>query len=146
MEIEIPPRGHARRRDRRGRGIRGPLIPPAMPAWRTRSEKFDRLVASCAARLVRRHPSLADVQFGVEEVPPSDPSAWELGSVAVGRYFPKDKGAALPARIVVYRRPLLTRSYGPGDLADLVRAVLAEQAAQALGMNPEDVDPFYLGE
>lgn len=140
---EIPPRRGARRRDRHGRGIRGPLIAPTLPAWRTRSEKFDDLVADSAARLVRANPGLKVVEFGVEEIPPSDPSSWEGRTVVVGRYFPADRTTGVPARIVVYRRPLLTRAQDAGELVDLVRMVLAEQAAEMLGLNPWDVDREY---
>ncbi len=140
---DIPPRWSARRRDRHGRGLRGPLLNPALPAWRTRRERFDRLVASSAARLVRLNPRLKGVEFGVEEVPPSDPSAWEGGTVAVGRYFPADRALGVAARVVVYRRPLLARAQGAGDVADLVRMVLAEQAAGMLGLRPDELDPEY---
>lgn len=140
---EIPARRGARRRDRRGRGIRGPLIAPTLPAWRTRSEKFDDLVGRSAARLVRAHPALKSVEFGVEEIPPSDPSSWEGGTVVVGRYFPADRTTGVRARIVVYRRPLLTRAHDTGELVDLVRMVLAEQAAEMLGKEPWEVDPDY---
>jgi hypothetical protein len=37
----VPRVGAVRRRDRRGRGIRGPLLPPTLPAHRTRAERFD---------------------------------------------------------------------------------------------------------
>jgi predicted Zn-dependent protease with MMP-like domain len=49
----------------------------------------------------------------------------------------------MPARIVVYRRPVETRALDEGDLADLVRDVLVEQVAQLLGRRPEEVDPRY---
>ena len=140
---EIPSRRGARRRDRHGRGLRGPLIAPTLPAWRTRREEFDDLVAESAARLVRSNLSLRTVEFGVEEIPPSDPSAWEGPTVVVGRYFPADRASGVAARIVVYRRPLLSRAHDADDLEDLVRMVLAEQAAEMLGLHPWDVDPRY---
>ena len=39
-----PAPASAHRRDRHGRGLRGPLVPPHLPAWRTRAERFDELV------------------------------------------------------------------------------------------------------
>lgn len=143
MDLVLPSRGDAKRRDRHGRGLRGPVLSPMLPGWRTRSESFDLLVARAAARLVKLNPGLRDVQFGVEEVPPSDPAVWEGRAVAVGRYFPLDRSVGAPARIVVYRRPLLTRALGTSDLVFLVRTVLAEQAAEALGRRPGEVDPSY---
>ena len=79
----IPPRSAAApgrrpssRRDRHGRGLRGPLLPPHLPAWRTRAERFDELVVDAAQDLARRWPSVDQIQFAVEEVPPSDPAPW----------------------------------------------------------------------
>ena len=39
-----PDRRTPRRRDRRGRGLRGALMPSSVPASRTRAERFDDLV------------------------------------------------------------------------------------------------------
>jgi predicted Zn-dependent protease with MMP-like domain len=61
--------------------------------------------------------------------------------VPLGRYFPADAG--LPARIVVYRRPVEARATDAADLAELVRDVVVEQVAHMLGRAPEDVDPGY---
>ncbi|WP_244851190.1 metallopeptidase family protein [Cellulomonas fimi] len=131
-----------RRRDRRGRGPRGPLMPSTMPAYRTRAERFDDLVLDAVERLERRwRRQLDGTEFAVEDVPPSDPAPWESGGVPLGRYFPADAG--LPARIVVYRRPVESRAADPGDLADLVRDVVVEQVAHMLDRDPEDVDPGY---
>src|SRR5579862_5826681 len=43
-----------RRRDRHGRGLRGPLVPPGIPLYRTRSQQFDDLVLEAVARLEPR--------------------------------------------------------------------------------------------
>jgi len=131
-----------RRRDRRGRGPRGPILPAALPGHRTRAEHFDELVLAAVERLeVRWAAQLSGTEFAVEEVPPSAPAPWEDGGVPLGRYFPPDAG--LPARIVVYRRPVVTRAVDQADLADLVRDVLVEQVAHLLARSPEDVDPGY---
>lgn len=140
----IPPRRGGRRRDRHGRGPRGPLIPPTLPGWRSRAEQFDELVIEAAERLERRLPKqLAEVEFAVEEVPPSDPSPWERDSVALARYFPASPSAGLKHRVVVYRRPVLARCETPDDAGLLVREILAEQVAAMLGRAPEEVDPDY---
>ena len=134
----------ARRRDRRGRGLRGPVVPPSLPAYRTRAERFDDHVLGAVERLERRWTSqLEGTEFAVEEVPPSQPAPWEHGGVPLGRYFPGDAG--LPARIVVYRRPLETRAIDEADLAELIRDVVVEQVAHLLAKPPEDVDPDYRG-
>ncbi|PFG38663.1 zinicin-like metallopeptidase [Georgenia soli] len=143
----LPRRRGARRRDRRGRGLRGPLVPPTLPAWRTRADKFDDTVLRCVRRLEKRWPKeLAGVEFAVEEVPPSDPAPWEHRTVALGRYFPADPPAGLTHRIVVYRRPVLARVEDAEETEMLVRIVLVEQVAGMLGRSPEDIDPEYLGD
>lgn len=140
----IPSRRTGRRRDRHGRGPRGPLLPPTLPGSRTRAEQFDELLLSVVDRLERRlGRELDGVEFAVEEVPPSAPAPWEHGSVPLGRYFPADSAAGLTHRIVLYRRPVVGRADGGDDLAALVRDVLVEQIAHMLGRAPEDIDSDY---
>jgi Zincin-like metallopeptidase len=131
------PPGPARRksRDRRGRGLRGPLAPPEVPLTLTRSEQFDELVLDSVERLERRWPQLAGVEFAVEEVPP--PGA-EADPVPLGRVV--RAGQNEPARIVVYRRPLEVRA-SRADLNLLVHEIVVEQVADLLGLDPETVDP-----
>ena len=129
-----------RRRDRHGRGLRGPLLPPHLPAWRTRAERFDELVVSAAEDLTRRWPQVGSIQFAVEDVPPSDPAPWEHG-VVLGRGFAARPRAGLPSRIVIYRRPVASRAQGDAELAELVRRVVVEQVALMLGRGPEEIDP-----
>ena len=131
-----------RRRDRRGRGLRGPLIPRDVPAWRSRAERFDDLVLDALERLEPRWGRQLDgIELAVEDVPPGDPAPWEHGNVPLGRFFPPE--GTLPPRIVVYRRPVETRSEDDGDLADLVRDGLVEQVAHLIGLAPEQIDPQY---
>jgi predicted Zn-dependent protease with MMP-like domain len=131
-----------RRRDRHGRGPRGPLLPAGLPGTRTRAERFDDVVLDAVERLERRWgEQLAGIEFAVEDVPPGDPSAWERAEVALGRFFPASRG--LRPRVVLYRRPLETRGSDEADLAALVHEVVVEQVASALGLAPEQVDPRY---
>lgn len=140
QRLPVPAPTPARRRDRHGRGLRGPLLPPILPAWRTRAERFDELVTSAADDLARDWPQIARIQFAVEEVPPSDPAPWERGAV-LGRGFAAEPRAGLPARMVVYRRPVTSRAADEEELADLVRRVVVEQVALMLGRGPEEIDP-----
>ena len=124
--------------------MRGPLMPMSLPAARTRAQRFDECVVSTVHRLERSwRKELTGTEFAVEEVPPSDPAPWESRGVPMGRYFPADSG--LPARIVVYRRPLETRAHDAEDLAELVRAIVVEQVAHMLGRRPDEIDPGYIG-
>jgi len=152
-DLVIPPRAPVlggggpvpRRRDRRGRGIRGPLLPPTAPASRTRAEKFDDLVLDVVERIERTWAKqLRGTEFAVEDVPPSDPAPWEDGGVPLGRCFPAESGQ--PARVVVYRRPVEARAIDAEDLEDLVRDVLVEQVAHLLARTPEEIDPRYTGD
>ncbi|NYF99119.1 metallopeptidase family protein [Janibacter cremeus] len=128
----------SRYRDRRGRGIRGPLAHPGVPAMTSRAQAFDDLVLDVARRyeavLGRRW---SQVEFAVEEVPPSDPASWEDG-VPLARLWPSR--GRLPARIVVYRRPILTAARGRNH-AVIVHDVLVEQIALLLGVAPWEIDP-----
>ena len=118
------------------------MLPPDVPGYRTRADRFDDLVLDDVERLERRWSrQLEGTEFAVEEVPPSQPAPWESGGVPLGRYFPADAGLA--PRIVVYRRPVETRAVDDADLASLVRDVVVEQVAHLLARAPEDVDPGY---
>ena len=82
-----------------------------------------------AQDLARRWPSVDQIQFAVEEVPPSDPAPWER-SVVLGRGFTAEPRAGLPARVVIYRRPVASRATNEAELADLVRRVVVEVPAK----------------
>ena len=138
----VAPRPSRLRRDRRGRGLRWPLLPTSVPAARTRSQRFDDLVLDAVEDLGERwRTQLAAIEFAVEEVPPADPSPWEAGQVPLGRYFPVDRD--LPARVVVYRRPVEGRAHDRDELADLVTQVVVEQVSHALGVEPDQLHPRY---
>lgn len=114
---------------------------PPVPAMQSRSAQFDELVLDAAERLEHRlGQSLDAVEFAVEDVPPSDPAAWESG-VPLGRVFPATARAR--ARVVLYRRPIETRASEQAELAGLVGDVVVEQVAALLGRAPEEIDPRY---
>ena len=141
MALDGPGRSRATgRRDRHGRGPRGPLAWPPVPVMTTRADAFDELVVDSAARLERvlaqRHKH---VEFAVEDVPPSDPAPWEEQMVPLGRLFPAE--GRHPVRIVVYRRPVESHVEDARDLPGLVHEVLVEQVAALLGVPPHEIDP-----
>jgi predicted Zn-dependent protease with MMP-like domain len=143
-----------KRRDRRGRGVRGLLFPATLPAARSRSERFDAIVLDALEPIDERwHTELERLDVAVDEVPEitdCDPATvtWgsdvvEDGKVPLARLIPAGVDrAGLPtrARIVLYRRPLETRAQGGGDLSDLVHEVLVEQVASYLGVDPDLID------
>jgi hypothetical protein len=169
--------GRVRRRDRHGRGLRGSLVPPDVPLYRSRSDRFDDLVLLAVSQLEPRwEAELSGVEFGVEEIPPvigdiDDPEPVPLGRLEAGpmpaapahpapvRPVPAQPGEAeraassdppglqaRPARIVLYRRPLMARADGEEELAELVLDVIVEQFARWLGVDPQTVDPGYPAE
>ncbi len=108
----------------------------------TRAEQFDELVLDAASRMEHRAgKAFGDVEFAVEDVPPSDPAPWEHSDVPLGRLFAAQ--GKMPARIVVYRRPVETRSTDPRELAALINDVVVEQVASLLGVDPRDLDTGY---
>jgi predicted Zn-dependent protease with MMP-like domain len=163
-----PRAGQVRRRDRHGRGIRGSLVPSGVPLHRTRSERFDDLVLLAVSQLEPRWDAeLSGVEFGVEEIPPVLPELDDPDPVPLARLEPgsdrltqrdsadrpglRDASGLRdlpdrPARIVLYRRPLLARAEGEEELAELVLDVIVEQFAHWLGVDPQTVDPDYPAE
>lgn len=111
----------------------------------SRSETFDDLVLDAVERVERRVGSgIGDIEFAVELVPPTDPTPFEPERVPLSRLFPAERG--IPARIVLYRRPVETRADDPRDLAVMVNDIVVEQIASALGVEPTSLDPGYQGD
>jgi hypothetical protein len=78
--------GRIRRRDRHGRGLRGSLVPPGVPLYRSRSDRFDDLVLLAVSQLEPRWDAeLADVEFGVEEIPPVIPDGDDPEPIPLAR-------------------------------------------------------------
>jgi predicted Zn-dependent protease with MMP-like domain len=145
-----PPAPQVRRRDVRGRGMRGPLISQQVPLYRSRAQRFDDLVLEAVAQLEPRwQAELSGVEFAVEEIPATD--AVDIGPepVPLARLDPATPGGGepgqppRPARIVVYRRPLMARADDEEDLSELVLDVVVEEFARLLGIDPQAIDPGY---
>lgn len=131
------------------------MLPPTVPAWRTRGQKFDRLVLEAFAPLdTKWHDRLTKLDIAVDDVPkirPLHPDSvtWpdEVvadGPVPLSRLIPAgvDRyGAATRARVVLFRKPLELRAADPEDLVDLLREVLVQQIATYLGVDPDLIDP-----
>lgn len=131
------------RRDRHGRGLRGPLAPGGVPLSRTRAQHFEDLVLDAVTRLEGRwEAQLSAIDFAVEEVP-RGPLPGDSDSVPLARLHPAQPGRR--ARIVVYRRPVQARADGEDELAALISDVVVEEFARLLGIDPDDVDPGYAG-
>ena len=117
------PGARPRRRDRHGRGLRGRLVPPGVPLYRSRAQQFDDLVLEAVARLEPRwETELSDVEFAVQEVPDADTTGDDgvpLARIVRGSADTTDPGnRATGPRIVLFRRPLLARA--EDELAQIV--------------------------
>lgn len=130
--------------------MRGRLVPPGIPLYRTRSQQFDDMVLDAVARLEPRwETELAGVEFAVQEVPEAEELADDSGPLPLSRVVPgspdpRDSSRpATPSRIVVYRRPLMARAEDDDELSDLIFDVVVEEFAQVLGLDPETIDPGY---
>ena len=111
------------------------------------------MVLDAVARLESRwEAELAGVEFAVQEVPEADELVDDSVPLPLARTVPgtPDPGdparPASPARIVVYRRPLMARSDNDAELSDLIFDVVVEEFAGFLGLDPDSVDPGYHGD
>lgn len=149
---DLTPRGPAaasvrRQRDRRGRGMRGPLLPPTVPAFRTRAQRFDATVVDVVGELEGRWgDQLRSIEFAVDEVPTlnADGSAGDNDvvddyGIPLCRFLPPGvdrRGRPTKARIIVYRRPIELRTPHRSLLAEIVEEIVAEQLTAVLGEPP----------
>lgn len=133
------------RRDRRGRGLRGPTVVPAdprRPVLRTARERFDDLALAIITEIDERWQArLGLIEYAVEESP-DVPDEWTaadqipLGSVVRG-------SGPRPTRLVVYRQPIEHRCETRAELEAMILTVVVEQVADLLGVEAEAVDPRY---
>ena len=134
------------RRDRRGRGTRGPaaLGHPDFgrpPHPRSRRESFDSLVLDIVTQIDERWSDrLGLVEYAVEDTPQL-PDDWESETVPLSSLV-RGSGAR-PTRLVVFRRPLEHRAADRVELEAMVLTVVVEQVAELLGIPPSEVDPRY---
>ncbi|TWS18150.1 metallopeptidase family protein [Tsukamurella asaccharolytica] len=138
-------------RDRRGHGMRGPLVPRDLPAHRTRSQDFDEAVLDAFAEIDSLwHDKLSDLDIAVDDVPgilPHDPDAvsWPVeveadGPIPLARMVPVGidrRGNRTRARLILFRRPLQRRAKTEADLLDEILAILVHQISDYLGVTEE---------
>lgn len=141
---ESPGRSFAmRRRNRHGRGLRGELVLPTHPGFRTRSDRFDDMVLDSAQRLHDIWGKTLDgVRFAVDEIPPRlEQLMADAAPPPMGSYTPAtaEEGPV----ITLYRRVVEQGCASPEELQDLVHDVVVEHTAEMLGVAPETLDPVY---
>ena len=137
------------------------LVPVGVPLNRSRADQFDDVVREAVAHLDHRWSAeLAEVEFVVDEVPPTEldedsadaadqaaPATVDLveadeddglGLVRLSRLLPASGSGrnTRPPQIVLYRRPLELRALDQDDLAELVLDVLIHEVATCWGSDP----------
>jgi predicted Zn-dependent protease with MMP-like domain len=144
----------ARLRDRRGRGLRAPLLPQTVPAFTSRADSFDGVALEAFAEIdTRWHDRLAGLDIAVDDIPrmlPKDPESIQWpdevtadGAVPLARLIPAGvdlHGQPTRAQIILFRRPLEIRARRGADLLELVHEVLVQQVATHLGVDEDTID------
>jgi len=138
------------RRDRHGRGIRGPLVGRGVPIATAPADRFDRIASSAVEHVEHRwREQLAGVEFAVDLVPSTDldpthpllEGAIESGGVVLAQIIPGH--GRRPTHIVLYRKPIELRARSIEDLEDLIHDVVVQVIANYLGLDPDVVDPGF---
>ncbi|MFL4473431.1 metallopeptidase family protein [Paeniglutamicibacter sp. MACA_103] len=136
----------ARKRNRHGRGRRGPMIMAPLPGARTRSERFEDLIVESAERLADRWGDrVTSIDFRIMLVPNAKVLA---RAQAAGTRVPwatnRSARPGRPDRITLYRRPIEEACVrGPELLPELVHMSIVEQLADLWAMDPQSIDPEY---
>ncbi|WP_459982398.1 metallopeptidase family protein [Nocardioides sp. AN3] len=137
----VQPRG---RRDRRGRGMRGPgVVPrvPGVPELRTARERFDDLALGIISEVDAAWADrLGLVEYAVEDAPQL-PDDWSVDTVPLSSLVRGSGGR--PTRLVLFRRPIEHRCETRSDLEAMVLTVVVEQVAELLNVEPSVIDPRY---
>ncbi len=137
----------APRRDRRGRGARGPgVLPlvPGVPELRTARERFDDLALGIISEIDARWSTrLGLVEYAVEDTP-QVPDDWSVDQVPLSSLV-RGTGAT-PTRMVLFRRPIEHRCETRAELEALLLTVVVEQVAELLNVEPGVIDARYEGD
>lgn len=141
----------AHRRERHGRGLRGPLSLPnrltgsAVPLRQrpARAAFFVQAVHAAVAKVHDECPrALHGVDIGIEDVP-SGEGPWARDRVPLASAISGVPGRA--GQVVLYRRPLERRAQSRKGLRILVYRTLIEQLAALTGIPPGELDPNGYG-
>ena len=135
--------------------MRGPLLPPTVPGWRSRAERFDMAVLEAYEPIERRwQQRVSTLDIAVDEIPritAKDPDSVQWppevvadGPIPLARLIPAGvdvRGTPTRARVVLFRKPIERRANDRADLADLLHDILVAQVAIYLDVEPSVIDP-----
>ena len=137
------------RRDRRGRGMRGPAVLPLTwpdtshrpPRPLRRRELFDRIMLDVVTEIdARWSEHLGLLEYAVEDTP-QIPDDWSSATVPLSSLVRGTGGT--PTRLVLFRRPIERRCENRTELEAMVLTVVVEQIAELLNLSPGQVDERY---
>lgn len=139
------------RRDRHGRGLRGPLALPNSltargaqpPHPANKADFFTEAVHDAVDRVGLQCPDvLVGITFGIQDVPHFD-MAWSGDQVPLAAALEGTSDQS--AQVVIYRRPLEHRAVSRQGLRILVYRTIVEQLAALTGRSVEEIDPDGAG-
>ena len=144
-----------RRSSRRGREVRGPLLPPTVPGWRTRAERFDMAVLEAYEPIEQRwQQRVSALDVAVDEIPritARDPDSVQWppevvadGPIPLARLIPAGvdvRGNPTRARILLFRKPIEQRVGDDLELDELLHEILVAQVATFLDVDRSVIDP-----
>ena len=130
-------------------------MPPTVPGWRSRAERFDMAVLEAYEPIEQRwQERISGLDVAVDEIPrisPKDPDSVQWppevvadGPIALARLIPAGvdiRGNSTRARIVLFRKPIERRAKDSDELALLLHELLVAQVATYLGVEPSVIDP-----
>ncbi|MCS4489492.1 metallopeptidase family protein [Corynebacterium sp. ES2794-CONJ1] len=140
------------RRDRHGHGVRGPLLPPALPRFRNRRELFDADILNAYAPFQEHYfDQLSMLDIAVDIIPRmrlnTDFQAFPRDIVADGPVplarlisagVDRD-GHATRARIVLFRMPIEQRVDSRLELNEVLTTIFRRLVAEYLNLTPDDL-------
>lgn len=104
----------------------------------SRSQRFDDILLDAIEGLGPKVGERLDgIDFAVQIIP--DLSSRDVLEVPLAESFTNGPRT----RVVFYRRPMELRAATEADLVDLASAVVVEQVASVLFLDPHELDPDY---
>lgn len=130
-------------------------MPPTVPGWRTRAERFDMAVLEAYEPIEQRWKQrLTALDVAVDEIPriaAKDPDSVQWppevvadGPIPLARLIPAGvdvRGNPTRARILLFRKPIEQRANDSTELGDLLHEILVAQVATYLDVEPAVIDP-----
>lgn len=112
---------------------------PALPHPQRRVRRHGRGPDPASERCLAATGQAGAVRRG--GVPPSQPAPWEPEPSFASQCFPASHG--IPARIVLYRMPIQSKSRSRMDLELAIRDEVVLRLAELYGRRPDEIDPDW---